>query len=370
MAKSPRQRRAPDPAPAPKPSVSSRIAARFDGFGHALSILAVWAVVAASTILNAWGWLQSTAGLIAGVVVALVIASEILGATLLPQIMRALDARNLLRAALAAVLFAGVVVFNGYSGHRAFEMIEAARVAPEQAKARADALIVERQRRLDAVAPVQLTDEQGRPIGPQRLEILKQQRDADVARLTAELAEAKQARAKIATSVSSTVPPMNTETLWALVVLIEGLKAGALFALARPTQRPPKRRAADPPEAVAQPVEPPAVSLEDRRAARSRQVAQPPANDERPELVAPSAQVATLPPVEPAPVAAPRPFMSARERLEAMKVQRSPPPPVAKSAAVDGPSIRQRGRMGRRAGLDQAAAIADEISGKPANPSA
>jgi hypothetical protein len=345
---------------------------------------AVWAVVFASGLLNAWGWLQSTAGLIAGVVVALVIAAEILGATLLPQIMRSFDARNGLRGVLAAVLFVGCVGFNAYSGHRAFEMIEAARVAPEQAKAKADALIVERQRRLDAVPPVQGTDEQGRTIGPQRLEILTNQREADVARLTAELNEAKKARAAIATTTASSVPPMDANTLWALVLLVEGIKAGALFALARPTQRTPRRRpvqeAAPLASPVAAPIAAPVAPLratpvfdEPRRdpPSRPRLVASAPAVEPAPVIAAPEPPVTP----EPAPVAAaepsaPRRILTAAERLELRRLERQgvqdPPAAAMPLAATDGPSIRQRGRMGRRVGLDKVAPIvkaADEGEG-------
>lgn len=365
MARTPRKSRAQDPAPVPPPpQPKPTLASRFDGFDRVVGMGAVWAVVVASTLLNAWGWLQSTAGLIAGVVVALVIAAEILGATLLPQIMRSFDARNVLRGALAAVLFVGCVGFNAASGHRAFEMIEVARVAPEKAKAHADALIVERQRKLDAVQPVQLTDDQGRSIGPQRLEIITKQRDADVARLAAELQAAKDARAKIATTSASSVPPMDANMLWALVLLVEAIKAGALFALARPTQRQAKRKrdaelavVATPVSAQASPIVEPSPRREPPprpRLVASALTAEPVSVIVPPEP-APAPEIAPAAAVEPP---APRRFVSAEERLAAMRQQRqaalAPPAPIA---SMDGPSIRQRGRMSRRAGLDKAARL-------------
>jgi len=352
MTRSPRKARALDPPPAlHKPALTSR----FEGFDRRLGIAAVSAVVVASTLLNAWGWLQSTAGLIAGVVVALVIAAEILGATLLPQIMRSLDAKNFIRSTLAAALFVGCVAFNAYSGHRAFEMIEVARVAPEHAKTQADALIAERQRRLDAVPPVQLTDDQGRPIGPQRLTILQQQREADIERLTAELSAAQRERDAIETTVASSVPAMDGRHMWGLVILLELIKAGALFALARPVQRSAKPRREAQLEPIAPPVEPlrPApVAAEPPRAAASAARLYAPVLPATPAAAIGLAATETLP----------RRFISAGERLELMRQERLAAQ-AAQAPATDLAAMRPRGRA-KKGAADKGLVQPDQSGGQ------
>lgn len=353
MTRSPRKARALDPPPAlQKPALTSR----FESLERPLGIAVVWVVIVASTLLNAWGWLQSTAGLIAGVVVALVIAAEILGATLLQQIMRSMEAKNIVRSALATALFVGCVAFNAYSGHRAVEMIELARVAPEHAKTEADALIAERQRRLDAVPPVRLTDDQGRPIGPQRLAILQQQREADLERLTAELSAAQKERGAIETTIASSVPAMDGRHMWGLVILLELIKAAALFALARPVQRSAKPRREAQLEPIAPPVEPlraaPAAAEPPRAAASVARLYAP-------VLPAPPAVATGLAATE----TLPRRYISAGARLELMRQERLAAQAAPQAATTDLAAVRPRGRA-KRGAADKGIVQPDQSGGQ------
>ncbi|NBW15577.1 MAG: hypothetical protein EBR82_47085 [Caulobacteraceae bacterium] len=192
--------------------------------------LAVWSVVAASTTLNAWGWSQSAAGLVSLVVVTLVVASEVLGVLFMSRLVQAASSRAWGRVGLGAVLFAGVVAFNAYSGHRAFEMIEAARVAPLQAVAAAEAEIAKIDAKIDALPAVPLTDEAGRSIGPQRTAELGAQRAAEIARLSKLRADASAKLDALPRSTgAASVKPIDAALLWAIVALVEALKAFGLF---------------------------------------------------------------------------------------------------------------------------------------------
>jgi hypothetical protein len=323
----PRKKRASDPSPlasAPKRSFASR----FEGFDRLVGMAAVWSVVFASTALNAWGWLQSTAGLVAGVIVALVIASEILGATLLARIAGAIDHRNIVRAVLALALFVGCVGFNAYSGHRALELVEIARTEPLRAAQAADAAVERIEAQIRETAPPPITDDQGRPIGPQRLAVLIAQHDAIIARLDRELQTARDVRAAIETPPAATISALDGAALWLLVGLLELIKAAALFALSRPTQRQNKRQK-DP--ALTDP------------AAEPLRLEPPP----RPRLVTPplvsmgTIQTAPSMPEPMPPPQTPGPILSAAERLAAMRARREAADPPGEAL----PRSRARARQ-------------------------
>lgn len=197
-----------------------------------LAAVAVWAVVGASTSLNAWGWWQSAVGLVGLVVVTLVVASEVLGVVFIKRLVTAAGEKAWARVGLGGALFCGVVAFNAYSGHRAFDMIEAARVAPMKAIEAADAEVVAIDAKIEAVPAVPLTDEAGRSIGPQRTAELGAQRAAEVARLSKLRAEAAAKRDALPRPAgAASVKPIDGALLWAIVALIEGLKAFGLFVV-------------------------------------------------------------------------------------------------------------------------------------------
>jgi len=196
------------------------------------STAAVAVVVGASGAFNAWAWSQATDGLARVVVVALALACEVLGACLLIRLAAAARTGSWARIALGAPLLAGVVAFNAWSGHRGFELVEAERLAPSRAIAQAEAKVTAANIALEAVAPVPLTDEAGRPIGPARTAELGAQRAAEIARLERRRAEAEAALAALPPPPpAAAMKPTDPATLCAVVVLLEAIKACGLFAV-------------------------------------------------------------------------------------------------------------------------------------------
>ena len=193
---------------------------------------AVAVVVAASGLFNAWAWSQATDGLARVVTVALAASSEVLGACLLMRLAAAARTGSSMRLALGVPLLAGVIAFNGWSGHRAFELVEAERSAPARAVAQAEAAITKAEAALASIPAVPLIDQAGRPIGPARTAELGAQRAAEIARLERRRAEAEAARAALPLPpASAAIEPTNPATLWAVVALLEALKAAGLFVI-------------------------------------------------------------------------------------------------------------------------------------------
>lgn len=130
---------------------------------------------------------------------------------------------------------------DALSGHRAVELVEAERLAPVRAIAQADAMVNAANTALESVAPVPLSDEAGRPIGPARTAELGAQRAAEIARLERRRIEAVAARAALPPPpAAAAMKPADPATLWAVVVLLEALKAAGLFVVG--AGQPAKRR--------------------------------------------------------------------------------------------------------------------------------
>lgn len=212
-----------------------------------LSGAAVWAVTAASATLNAWGWMTSTAGLglVTLVLVVLAISSEVLGVRFALRIEAALASGALSKVGVAGVLMCGAVAFNCYSGHRALEMVEQARSAPYRAyeAARADA-----QARLDEIkAELAAIPSLPDNVPASRLREYRATRDAELARLQPQRAEAEAALDAIAI-VEAPPPSIPSGAKWAILILVEALKALALWAV---SDAKPKR--ARPAEVISNP---------------------------------------------------------------------------------------------------------------------
>jgi len=196
------------------------------------SMAAVAGVVVASGALNTWAWLAATEGPARFVIVALVLACEILGAALLMRMAGAFRSGAWVRLALGVPLLAGVIAFNGWSGHRGFALIEAARLAPLRATDAAQAEIAKIDAALASIPFVPLSDEAGRPIGPARTAELGAQRAADIARLERRRFEAVAARAALPPPPASAgIAAADPLTFWAIVILIETIKAVGLFVV-------------------------------------------------------------------------------------------------------------------------------------------
>jgi len=206
------------------------------------SMLAVVVVVVASGALNTWAWLAATEGPARFVIVALVLACEILGAALLMRMAGAFRSGAWVRWALGVPLLAGVITFNAWSGHRGFELVEAARLAPVRAIDAAQAEIAKIDAALASIPFVPLSDEAGRPIGPARTAELGAQRAADIARLERRRFEAVAARAALPPPpAAAAIKPTDPATLWLVVALLEAIKAVGLFVVGagQPANRQP-----------------------------------------------------------------------------------------------------------------------------------
>ena len=208
------------------------------------SMLAVAVVVVASGLFNAWAWLAATEGPARFVIVALVLACEILGAVLLMRMAGAFRSGAWVRLALGVPLLAGVIAFNAWSGHRGFELVEAERLAPIRAAATAQADIDRVDAALAAIPAIPLSDDAGRPIGPARTAELGAQRAADLARLERRRSEAVAAKAALPPPPASAgIAAADPLTLWAIVILIEAIKVAGLFVIGagQPANRQPAK---------------------------------------------------------------------------------------------------------------------------------
>lgn len=190
---------------------------------------AIWSIAAASGALNAWGWSITATGLVAGLLVTLAVAAEILGVRLAFAVDRASREPGP-RFFLALPLFLGVVGFNAYSGHRALTAVDAAQRAPVEAAASERAAV---QREIDtAEREIAALPRIPENVPAARVRAYVEARRVELARL-----EARQDRARsrlAALSDPHPAPaPIDDGAVWAIVVLVEGLKAFGLFAVAR-----------------------------------------------------------------------------------------------------------------------------------------
>lgn len=196
--------------------------------GPWLSGAAIWAIVAASAALNAYGWMQSAAGIVAVLLVVLVISSEVLGVRLAMAIETIAADKRWGRLAVASALMIGVVAFDAYSGKRALALIEAERLAPYQAaqatRTAAQADLAKIEAALAAIPALPAN------APAQRLAAYQATRTAELARLEPQRAAA-QARLDALPVVEAPAPPIAAEVMLAIVLLIEALKALGLWAI-------------------------------------------------------------------------------------------------------------------------------------------
>lgn len=197
--------------------------------GPWLSGGAIWAITAASAALNAFGWMQSAAGVVAVLLITLVISSEVLGVRLAMAIEAIARDRRWGRLAVASVLLIAVVAFNAYSGKRALTMIEAERQAPylaaQAARSTAQADVARIEAAIAAVPALPAN------VPAQRLAAYQSARAAELARLEPQRTAA-QARLDALPSVEAPAPPIAAEVLLGIVLLIEALKVLGLWAIA------------------------------------------------------------------------------------------------------------------------------------------
>lgn len=205
-----------------------------------LSAGTLWVLAGASATLNAWGWSQNPS-MVAIVLVALAIASEVLGLRYAEHAQEAFESRRWPQLLACGLILAGVVGFNAYSGHRAFELVEAQRLAPySQAVRELDALIAVRTdaqaqiAAIEAKIPAPMTSEQMATMPAVRIAAAQAARDVELARLMPQLHAAQAALAALGQPVAApTEPPpaMPSDTIWAIVVLLEALKALGMWAI-------------------------------------------------------------------------------------------------------------------------------------------
>lgn len=212
----------------------------------------IWSIAAASGALNAWGWSITASGLVAGLLVTLSVAAEILGVRLAFAVDKASREPGL-RFFLALPLFLGVVAFNAYSGHRALTAVDTAQRAPVEAAAFERAALQTELRNIDAaigLAPVVPPNASSR-----RARVFAEARAQELARLDAKR-ERAEARLAAIRSSRPAPEPIDSLVVWAIVGLVEGLKAFGLFAVSRSTsgnvralqeQRPARHSPPSPP---------------------------------------------------------------------------------------------------------------------------
>lgn len=209
-----------------------------------LSGAAIWTLTGASGALNAWGYLASFDGLLCLILVALALSAEVLGVRLAQSAERAWAAGLRAKAAVGALLLAGVVGFNLVSGHRALLLADAEADAPRRAaaaeRARAERLLADIRAEIAALPPLPEN------VPAARLRAYEAARSAAMARLGPERAAAERALAALPQPLAA-APALDERLAWALAALIEALKALALWATgaaAAPAIAAPRARSA------------------------------------------------------------------------------------------------------------------------------
>lgn len=195
---------------------------------------ALWGLMAASTALNAWGWAQSTPAIVALVLTALVIASEVMGMSLAERVAVLFGERAAapVRFAAGVALFVGVVAFNAYSGHRALEAVETQRREPFEAASSAHNAAAERVERLQREMESARMSVAAIPadIPGSRIEILQRPHRETMRGLEPDLIDAE-ADLRATPAPAEPPAPMQGAVMWAIVALIEALKAFGRWAI-------------------------------------------------------------------------------------------------------------------------------------------
>jgi hypothetical protein len=193
-----------------------------------LTSAALWAAIAAWACLGVYGWLATAHGVLAGVLVGLTLACDVLAARL--PVHAGLAACRW-RAAVCVALALGCAAFTGLSAKRGLELAQVQGRTPfEASQAERAELHAHRQRieaELAAVPP--LTG----AIPAVRLRALAEARQAELERLQGDLAGV-QARIDALPRLPEPPPPLPVAVVWSLVALIEGLKLLGFWALAKP----------------------------------------------------------------------------------------------------------------------------------------
>jgi hypothetical protein len=193
-----------------------------------LTSAALWAAIAAWACLGVYGWLATAHGVLAGVLVGLTLACDVLAARL--PVHAGLAACRW-RAAVCVALALGCAAFTGLSAKRGLELAQVQGRTPfEASQAERAELHAHRQRieaELAAVPP--LTGD----IPAVRLRALAEARQAELERLRGHLAGV-QARIDALPRLPEPPPPLPAALVWALVGLVEGLKLLGFWALAKP----------------------------------------------------------------------------------------------------------------------------------------
>ena len=208
--------------------------------GPWLSAGTLWILAAASATLNAWGWSQNPS-MVVIVLVALAVASEVLGLRYAEHAQEAFESRRWPQLLACGAILVGVVGFNAYSGHRAFELVEARRLAPyTQIVREREALIAARAEAqaqiaaIEAKIPAPMAPEQMATMPAVRIEAAQAARNVELARLMPELQAAQAALAALGQPVAAPnepPPAMPSDTIWSIVVLLEALKALGMWAI-------------------------------------------------------------------------------------------------------------------------------------------
>jgi len=196
-----------------------------------LTQAALWGVVIAWGGLGVWGWAQSAFGPVVGVLIAISVCADIIGARMG---VHAGASGSRVKAAACVALALGCIAWTGHSGKRGLELADAQRQEPYRAalaeRAAAQAAVARINAAIDAL-PALRAD-----IPAVRLRELQAARAAEIARLEPQRAEA-QARLEAIPAPPPSPSPLPGLALWGAVALIEALKLFGFWAIDRPAER-------------------------------------------------------------------------------------------------------------------------------------
>ncbi len=203
---------------------------------------ALWLAIAAWAFLGVSGWLATAEGVLAGVLVGLTLACDVLAARL-P--VHAGQSGCRWRAGACIALALGCATFTGFSAKRGLELAQAQGGAPFEANQAERAELQAHRLRIEAelAAVPGLTPD----IPAVRLRALAEARQAEIERLRGDLAGV-QDRIDALPRVPEPPPPLPDAVVWPLVALIEGLKLLGFWAIGGPRAAP---SAANPAQALA-----------------------------------------------------------------------------------------------------------------------
>jgi len=192
---------------------------------------AIWAAIAAWASLGISGWLASTQGVLASVLIALTLACDVLAARL-P--VHAGKAACRWRAVVCVVLALWCAAFTGFAAKRGIDWAQTQGRAPFEALATERAGLHAQRLRIEAelaALPALRSD-----IPAVRLQALAEARRGELERLRGDLAGV-QGQIAALPRMAEPPPPLPKGLLWALVGLVECLKLLALWAIDRPAER-------------------------------------------------------------------------------------------------------------------------------------